>query len=1187
MNCPACGHANPDGAKFCNQCAGPLPLRCWKCGTSNAPDSKFCSECAAPLTAGGSSLSTGTKEQIPSEIHIKSEQFDASSASDGERKTVTALFADIKGSMDLMEDLDPEEARAIVDPALKLMIDGAHRYGGYIVQSTGDGIFALFGAPVAYEDHPQRALYAALRMQEEMRRYSAKLRQAGELPVEARVGLNTGEVVVRSIATSDGHAEYTPIGHSTSLAARMQALAPTGSIAATDTTRKLCEGYFTFKSLGSTVVKGVSEPVEVYEVTGLGPLRTRFQRAAVRGLTKFVGRQREIDVLKHAAEQALAGHGQIVAVMADPGVGKSRLFYEFKATSQSGWMVLEAFSVSHGKASAYLPVLELLSQYFEISRDDDDRKRRERILGKVLGLDRSLEDTLPYLYSLYGIAGAGDSLSQMDPQIRRRRTLEAIKRIMLRESLNQPLKVIFEDLHWIDGETQSLLNLLVDAIANARILLLVNYRPEYRHEWGSRTHYTQHRLDPLGHESAEEMLDALLTSPAPAALSAGASRERSVVDVHVGDRVRVQDDLAALKRLIIERTEGTPFFMEEMVQALFEEGVLQRNGTVKLARPMSAVKAPATVQAVLASRIDRLAAVEKELLQTLAVLGRDFALNLVQRVWQHPHPRVTAFAEQQASAAPLPLSRDPSGQGPSGAGSAGGGQSELEQMLAQLQLGEFIYEQPAVGEIQYSFKHALTQEVAYHSLLAERRRAIHEQTAGAIEALYAPQLEDHCSELAYHYLRGNDAGKGLRYAQFAAEQALSRAAYAEAASMLDAALKLLDKLPEGAERLRAELALRSIESTVAFVLYGASSQERERAIRRMCELGEKLREGDQLLRGLIALSHFYFIQGESARGLELSRRCVELAKATPEAGLLADARFMVGCLAGASGELREAVSNFEDAMRHSDRTHDTFLLSGIRYRSAIACHLGLALQLLGRIDKATKAAEEGLRHARESKHLISLGHALTVAGGRLHRYRREPEIVRAHAEEAITLSEENGFAVWLPWGRFHHGEALAELGQLEQGLAEMEAGVAGFRRLGGVPSQQYTIALLAQGYARMGRTEEALAMLNEALAHIEHTGERVDQAEMLRHKGEVLLMRDASSTMEAEHCFSQALGVARAQEAKWWELRSTVSLARLMRDTNRRDEAGTMLGEIYNWFTEGFDLPDLKEAKALLDELSC
>jgi predicted ATPase len=324
--------------------------------------------------------------------------------------------------------------------------------------------------------------------------------------------------------------------------------------------RGLVERYFQLKGLGPTRIKGVSEPVELFEVTGLGPLRTRLQRAAGRGLTKFVGRQREMDALKHAAEQAQTAHGQIVALMADPGVGKSRLFYEFKAKSQSGWIVLEALSVSYGKASAYLPVLELLSQYFEISRDDDERKRRERIVGKVLGLDRTLEDTLPYLYSLQAIADTADSLVQMDPQMRRRRTLDAIKRILLRESINQPLMIIFEDLHWIDEETQALLNLLVDAIANARILLLVNYRPEYRHEWGSRTHYTQLRLDPLGRESAEEMLDALLLMPLARSV---AGEGRRVDEPGAGEGA----ELAMLKHLIIARTQGTPFFMEYLLLA--------------------------------------------------------------------------------------------------------------------------------------------------------------------------------------------------------------------------------------------------------------------------------------------------------------------------------------------------------------------------------------------------------------------------------------------------------------------------------------------------------------------------------------------------------------------------------------------------------------------------------------------
>jgi len=657
---------------------------------------------------------------------------------------VTALFADMKGSTELMEDVDPEEARAIIDPALKLMMDAAHRYDGYVVQSTGDGIFALFGAPVAHEDHPQRALYAALRMQEELERYSAKIVAEGSSPIQGRVGINTGEVVVRSIQTGAGQTEYTPIGHTTNLASRMQTAAPVGSIAVSENTCKLCEGYFILKPLGPTRVKGVNEPVNVYEVTGLGPLRTRLQRSAGRGLTKFVGREREMEALRHAAEQAKPGHGQIVAAMAEAGTGKSRLYFEFKAKNQSGWMVLETFSVSHGKASAYLPVIDLLRNYFKIANEDDERTRREKVNGKILTLGRTLEDTVPYFFSLLGIVEGEDPLAQMDGQVKKRRTLEAIKRILLRESLNQPLMVIFEDHHWIDEATQELLNLLADSIGTVKILLLVNYRPEYSHGWGSKTYYTQLRLDPLGRESAEEMLTALL-----------------------GDG----KDLTPLKRLIIEQTEGTPFFMEEIVQSLFEDGVLQRDGTVKLARSMNSVKVPATVQAVLAARIDRLPPEEKELLQTLGVLGREFPLGLIRHVTQKAD-------------------------------------DDVNRMLNDLQLGEFIYEQPAVGETEYIFKHALTQEVAYNLLLIERRKQLHERAGQALEAMLAGQLDDHLDELAHHYSRSDNIKKAVEYLGRTGNQAMQRSAYRDAVNGLSGAINLLQKLPDNTERTRRELLLQ-------------------------------------------------------------------------------------------------------------------------------------------------------------------------------------------------------------------------------------------------------------------------------------------------------------------------------------------------------------------------------------------
>jgi class 3 adenylate cyclase/tetratricopeptide (TPR) repeat protein len=989
---------------------------------------------------------------------------------EGERKTVSALFADIKGSMELIEDLDPEEARAIVDPALKLMMGAVQHYGGYVAQSTGDGIFALFGAPVAHEDHPQRALYAALRMQEELKRYSDRIRAEGRLPIQARVGVNTGEVVVRSITTGEGRTEYAPVGHSTGIAARMQALAPVGSIAATERIRKLCEGYFLFKSLGPTKVKGVSEPVTVYEVTGLGPLRTRLQRSASRGYTKFVGRDREMEVLRRAAEQAKAGHGQIVAAIADAGVGKSRLFFEFKATSQSGLLVLEAPSFSHGKATAYLPLIDLLLKYFEITDGDDARRRRQKLLGKLLDLDRSLEDALPYLFALLGIVESEDPLAQMDAPIRRRRAQEAVKRILLRESLNQPLMLIFEDLHWMDEETQAFLNLLTEGIANSPVLLLVNYRPEYSHAWGSKTYYTQLRLDPLGKESADEMLAALLGSDA---------------------------SLAPLKRWLLERTEGNPLFMEELVEALFEEDVLVRNGAVKLTRPLSQLKIPATVQGILAARIDRLAPEAKELLQALAAIGMEFPLSLVRQVVEQPPER-------------------------------------LDRLLSALQTGEFIYEQPATGDVEYEFKHALTHDVAYNSMLTQHRKVLHERTAQAIEALHSERLEDHYSDLARHYLLSNDAEKAIRYSQLAAEQARDRAAYVEADNLIDTGLHLVDGLPEGEDRFRAELALRLIEAVLAFVLSGASSPKRERAIARVCEIAERLGEKAELLRGLVNLSSLHWIRGESNLGLEIARRCLELHNFAPDPALLADIYWMAAVLSDNGGKLREAIAYFEsssEAARGSASAKQPLSPTwGVVHTIMTADMACYTLQLMGRIGQAIKVAEGALSQARSSQHLFTLGHALEQAGLELSFLRREPEKILSYAEELIVLSEQNGFAEWLPWGVFYRGCALADLGELKNGVAAMEKGAEGLESIGSV--SPIVPAMLASGYARIGQTVRALTMLEQILNEVDRFGFVVHKAEILRIKGEVHLMGDYAALDEAEASFRAAIDLARSQEAR-------------------------------------------------------
>jgi class 3 adenylate cyclase/tetratricopeptide (TPR) repeat protein len=1118
MNCGACGTENRDSARFCDSCGAPLEARCPGCGAIARVGARFCDACGAGLGSAAVSAPTPLRTPVRSAADRVAPKASEEPVQQGERKTVTALFADIKGSTELEQDLDPEEARAIVDPALKLMIDAVQRYDGYLVQSTGDGIFAIFGAPVAHEDHPQRALYAALRMQDELRRYSDRLLGDGRAPLEIRVGANTGEVVVRSISTGGGKSEYTPIGHTANLASRMQAIAPTGSIAISEPTRKLVEGYFALKPRGPTRVKGIAEPVNVYEVTGLGPLRTRLQRSAGRGLTKFVGREREMSAMNAAAERAQSGHGQIVAAMAEAGTGKSRLFFEFKAKNQSGWMVLEAFSVSHGKASAYLPVLDLLHTYFKIISDDDSRTRRAKVTGNVLTLDKSLEDTLPYLFALLGIVEGEDPLARMDAQVKKRRTLDAIKRILLRESLNQPLIVMFEDLHWIDEQTQEFLNLLVDSIANAKILLLVNYRPQYSHQWGSRTYYTQLRLDPLGKESADEMLAALL-----------------------GDN----PELAALQRTIIERTEGNPFFMEETVQVLLDEGALVRDGaTLRLTKPIGELKIPPTVQGILAARIDRLPAGTKELLQTLAVIGREFPISLVRAV-------------------------------------ASKAEDDLERMLSDLQLGEFIYEQPAVGDSEYAFKHALTQEVAYNSVLMERRKLLHQRAAEGIEGLFAGQLEDHLDELARHYARSPNNARAVRYLHLAGEQAARLLAYKEAIGHFTQGLVLLRTLPDDSERAQRELNIQlSLADSLRWTV-GMGSEEALRALLRARELCEQMGETGKLfevLHGLQAHHAQKATQGASfAASREGAQVLLSLAERANEPAKLMVAHGALGLSLLMDGDFLSARDHLEQASPSLDWRQTPYF--GIFY----PCFGAWSLWVLGHVEQAIKWSDAVLDSAEGLSQPASLANALALTT-QLHMFLRDPGMTQKRADAAIAIASEYGIAFDLAYGTFARGWALAEQGHPDQGLADMRSAVAALKATGFGMRPRWA-AYLAQPCARSMGPDEGLRLLAEGFALVSTSGYRWFEAELHRLKGELLLMREAGDTVEPERCFRTAIEISRRGSARSWELRAATSLARLLRDTKRRDEGRAILAEIYDWFTEGFDTADLKDARALLDEL--
>jgi predicted ATPase len=940
------------------------------------------------------------------------------------------------------------------------------------------------------------------------------------------MGLNSGEVVVGKIG-DDLRMDYTAQGHTVGLAARMEQLAEPGKAYLTEDTARWVEGFCRLCDLGSFDVKGVQEPLRVFELQGVGPLRTRLEVAASRGLVRFVGRQGELEQLRQAWERAQAAHGQIAAVVGEAGVGKSRLVYEFKAPLERGCRVLEAFSVSHGKAYAYLPLIDLLKSYFGIKLEDDERQRREKITGKVLTLDRTLEDALPYLFTLLGIADEQTaSLAQMDPQIRRQRTLEAVKRVLLRETLDQPCVLIFEDLHWIDAETQAFLDLLSEGAATARLLLLVDYRPEYQHGWGSKTYYTQLRLDPLGEEEARELLTALLGEET--------SAER-----------------AGLERLILEKTEGNPFFIEEVVQALAEEGVLSgERGRYRLERSPGELHIPATVQGVLAARIDRLPAQEKDLLQTLAVIGKEFPLGLLRSVVE-------------------------------------GKEEDLRGRLSHLQAGEFIYEQPAFPEPEYTFKHALTQEVAYGSLLTDRRGVLHERAARAIEEIYGDGLDEHYGELAHHYGRTENTQKAVEYLHLAGEQALQRSVYAEALSQLKRGVELLTTLPESRERARQELPLQLALGGALTATRGWGAPEAEQAYARARDLCEHLGEASKLFETLQAQWVIHLMRAEHDRMEELAEQLLRLARGTRDPAQILVAQTSMGGNFFWHGEFSQARKQFEEVIARYDPQQHRYPFLALSSHPGLWALLDLsaALWVLGHPEQALTRSREALALATELSDPVGEATALLYAS-RLHWLRGESRAHLEGTEALIVLSSEHGLLQLAGMGAFLRAVASTEQGQLREGIAAMRAFLEAMRASGvglGLPA---SLAPLAEAQGKMGEAEEGLALMAEALEFMAKTGQREYEAEVHRLKGELLLVRSASNQAEAEASFRDALEVARRQDAKSWELRAATSLARLWQHQGRKQEARDLLAPIYEWFTEGFDTKDLKDAKALLDGLA-
>jgi class 3 adenylate cyclase/tetratricopeptide (TPR) repeat protein len=1091
MRCPRCAQDTVAGARFCQECGAPLAVACAACGESLPAGARFCPACGTAVAGAPAREAERAAAPAGERSRERAEQLIASAATAGERKQVTVLFADLKGSMEFLADRDPEEARAVLDAVLRLMLDAVHRYDGTVNQVMGDGIMALFGAPVADEDHAVQACYAAWRIQQDVTRYAEDLARREGVQVHVRVGLNSGEVVVRAIG-SDLHMDYTAVGQTTHLAARMEQMAAPGAILLTGSTVTLAGDSVRVRALGPRAVKGLEAPVEVYELVGTSAALS-LSRRLVRRLTPFVGREPELEVLEAAARSARGGAGRVVAVVGEAGVGKSRLVDELVVRAGEAMRLRRAAAVSYGRTTPYLPVVQLLRDRFGVDETDTGAAVAARVEAGLAGAGDLGEDVRSAVLFLLDAPAPGDPFPSLEPVQRRRRIREALVRLLLAET---PLLLVWENVHWADEETLGLLDALVAAAERAPALLVATYRPEHAPRWRGQPHLVELRVEPLPPPSAERMLDSLL-GPAP--------------------------DLAPLKGLLVARTQGNPFFMEESVRTLVESGaLLGEPGAFRLGRVLETIQVPATVQAVLAARIDRLAPEDKSLLQSAAVIGKDTPLELLQAVTEWP-------------------------------------QEALRRGLGMLEAAGFLEENREADQVAYAFRHALTHEVAYASLLREQRRVRHARIVEAMEKLYSDRLGSQVARLALHAFRGEIWDRAVGYARQAGARAVERSANREAVASFEQALAALRHLPATAQSTRTAIELQ-LEMRAPLLQLGrlqdglTASQEAER-------LAQGLGDEQALARVYTYLINYHYLKGEPALAIQYGERCLQVGDAHDDAGLRALARQYLGQVHHVQGEYRRAEAVLQANVEALEAAAEPPTVAYV----ASCGWLAFTLADLGEFEAAAAFGERARGAAEGSGHPYSEVIAWTLQG--LVELRRGAlAAARTPLARSLEACRATGLSLWQPIPSVLLGLVHVREGRPAEGLPLLERGVALSEELGIVAYRALWMAALAEGRLAAGAVEEAHEAALAALRLARRHGEHGHEAWALARLGAV---EDAGgATDKAVGYLRQALAGADRAGMRPLVAEASLALARLLRRHGRRENAEELVTRAVALFHE-------------------
>jgi class 3 adenylate cyclase/predicted ATPase len=1057
------------------------------------------------------------------------------------------LFCDLVDSTPLAASLDPEELREVVRAYQRECAEVIQRFEGHIAQYLGDGLLVYFGYPQAHEDDGQRAVRAALGMVEAITQLNRHLEQEQGVRLAVRVGIHTGLVVVGEMG-GGGRREQLALGETPNVAARLQGLAAPDTVVISAATHRLVQGVFVCQEVGLQTLKGVTTPVPVFRVLQEDDAQSRLGVAAGRGLTQLVGREQELGLLLERWAPVKDGLGQVVLLSGEAGIGKSRLVQVLKEhLAGEPHTRLEARGSPYFQQSALYPVIELLRRRLRWRPDDGPQEKLHKLEGALEQHGFSLRDIVPLFASLLALPLPDHyPPSALTPQRQKQKTLEALLVWLLRETEQQPVLLIMEDLHWFDPSMLEFLSLVVDQAATMHLFTLLTFRPAFRPPWPLHAHLTHLTLSRLPRQQAALMIERVAGGKALP---------------------------AEVRQQLLTKTDGVPLFVEELTKMVLESGLLREAGDrYELTRLLPALAIPSTLHDSLMARLDRLGPA-KIVAQLGATIGRRFSYALLQAV--------------------SPLD-----------------EATLQQALGRLVEAELLYQRGLPPQATYLFKHALIQEAAYQSLVKNTRQHYHQRIAQVLDERFPDTVETQPELLAYHYTEAGQPVQAVPYWLRAGQRATERSANLEAVSQLTKGLEVLQNLPATPERAQQELTLQLAMGAPLLMIKGHSAPEVERAYTRALELSQQAGDSPQLFSTLTGLWRSYYSQARLETTRELAEQCFALAQRMQDQTLLQQAHTMLGLALFTRGELISARRHLEQGIALYNPQHCRSLAFSGGIDPGVCCLSGVAWTLwtLGYPDRALARSQEALTLARQLSHAYSLGFALHY-NAMLHKWRREVRLVQVRAEAVIALSNEHGFARWLAGGMIRRGWALAAQGLAEEGIVQLHHGLATWRQMGGELGLPNILAILAEAYGKGGRAEEGLGVLAEALATAHKNAEHHYEAELYRLKGELLLQRAlersdlptaarqtaqvaveatqiASLRTEAEICFRQALDVARRQHAKSLELRAAQSLSRLWQQQGKRAEARQLLAEIYGWFTEGFDTPDLQEANTLLDALA-